>query len=269
MHLKRWITSLVALPILGILIFRGNEAVFATLIGIVSVITLWEFFRIVLTAEDRAGVTMITWPAFVISPLIIWAAYLKAHEFILGLICLNLIFSGLLLLIGFKKDRRIVALFSKQILGVVYVSLFLSFLVLIRGSDSGIAWIAFLLVVIFAGDIAAYYVGSYGGRHKLAPTVSPGKTIEGAFGGLAGNLIVGAALKHFFFPQMSWVPAVYFFLSVGIIGQMGDLFESLLKRSAGIKDSGTILPGHGGILDRIDALLFAAPVAYLFKVYIL
>lgn len=269
MHLKRWITSLVALPILGFLIFRGNEAVFATLIGIVSVITLWEFFRIVLTPDDRAGGAMITWLAFVISPLIIWAACLKAYELILGLICLNLIFSGLLLLIGFKKDRQIGALFSKQVLSVVYVPVLLSFLVLIRVSDSGIAWIAFLLVIIFAGDIAAYYVGSYWGRHKLAPTVSPGKTIEGAFGGLAGNLTAGAVLKYFIFPQLSWMSAICFFLSLGIIGQVGDLFESLLKRSAGIKDSGTILPGHGGILDRIDALLFAAPPAYLFKVYIL
>jgi len=129
-------------------------------------------------------------------------------------------------------------------------------------------WIFLLLAIIFAGDISAYYVGSYLGRHKLNPAISPGKTIEGALGGLAGNLLVGSIGKFFFLPALSWGPAILFFLAVGLAGQVGDLFESEFKRSSQIKDSGGILPGHGGFLDRIDALLFASPVAYLFKFYI-
>jgi len=269
MHLKRWVTSLVALPVLGFLIFRGGGPVFAVLIGTVSVITLWEYFRIALASGDRSGGEVLVWPALVIGPLIIWAAYLKAHDFFLGLIGLNLVFSGFVALLKLKKYPQIGQLVSKQVLGVVYVPFCLSFLVLIRESEAGIAWIVFLLVVVFAGDIAAFYMGSYLGRHKLAPAVSPGKTIEGALGGLAGNLLAGAVFKHFYFHGMSWLPAVCFFLSVGVVGQVGDLFESMLKRSAAVKDSGTILPGHGGLLDRIDALLFAAPAAYLFKEYLL
>ena len=111
-------------------------------------------------------------------------------------------------------------------------------------------------------------MGSYLGRHKLNPAVSPGKTIEGAVGGLVGNLLVGSIGKFFFFPAHPWGSAVLFFIAVGLAGQVGDLFESLFKRTSKIKDSGGILPGHGGVLDRIDALLFASPVAYFFKIYI-
>jgi phosphatidate cytidylyltransferase len=107
------------------------------------------------------------------------------------------------------------------------------------------------------------------GRHKLNPAVSPGKTIEGAIGGLAGNILVGSIAKFFFLPALSWGPSILFFLAAGLAGQVGDLFESEFKRASKIKDSGGILPGHGGFLDRIDALLFASPVAYFFKVYII
>ena len=144
----------------------------------------------------------------------------------------------------------------------------LSFLILIRAGSSGMIWIFLLLAVIFAGDTSAYYVGSYLGRHKLSPAVSPGKTIEGSIGGLAANLVVGAIGKYFFLPEIPWGLCLLFFIAVGVAGQVGDLFESELKRSSGIKDSGGILPGHGGILDRIDALLFASPVAYIFVRYI-
>jgi phosphatidate cytidylyltransferase len=129
---------------------------------------------------------------------------------------------------------------------------------------SGTIWIFLLLAIIFAGDTSAYYVGSYLGRHKLSPTISPGKTIEGAIGGLTANLVVGAIGKAFFLPDLAWSLSILFFLAVGIAGQLGDLFESEMKRSSNIKDSSNILPGHGGILDRIDAILFASPVAYVF-----
>ena len=136
-------------------------------------------------------------------------------------------------------------------------------------SNDGISWIFFLLFVVFLGDTGAFYTGSYLGRHKLCPAVSPNKTIEGSVGGLVANVCAGAVFKIFFFPQLNWHLSILFFLCIGVAGQVGDLFESKLKRVANIKDSGSLLPGHGGILDRIDALLFAAPVAYFFKEYLL
>jgi phosphatidate cytidylyltransferase len=129
-------------------------------------------------------------------------------------------------------------------------------------------WIFFLLSIVFAGDVSALYTGSFFGRRKLAPSISPGKTIEGSFGGLAANLVVGSAFKAFFMPHLTWLPTLIFILSVGVAGQIGDLFESELKRTSQLKDSGGILPGHGGFFDRIDALLFAAPVTYFFVVFV-
>ena len=182
--------------------------------------------------------------------------------------------SSLLVIVGlistflYKSKPSVVNVIPKQVQGIVYIPLLLSFLVSIRREPDGMTWIFLLLAVIFAGDVSAYYVGSYFGRHKLNPAISPGKTIEGAIGGLAGNLLVGSTGKFLFLPALSWGPAVLFFLAVGLAGQVGDLFESEFKRSSKIKDSGGILPGHGGFLDRIDALLFASPVAYLFIIYI-
>ena len=179
-----------------------------------------------------------------------------------------MVFVGLISILIYKSKPTVVDIIPKQIQGIVYIPLLLSFLVSIRRGPDGMIWIFLLLAVIFAGDISAYYVGSYLGRHKLSPTISPGKTIEGAIGGLAGNILAGSIGKFFFLPSLPWGFAILFFLSVGLAGQVGDLFESEFKRSSQIKDSGGLLPGHGGFLDRIDALLFASPVAYLFKIYI-
>jgi phosphatidate cytidylyltransferase len=125
----------------------------------------------------------------------------------------------------------------------------------------------FLLIFVFGGDTGALYAGTYFGRHKLIPAVSPGKTIEGSIGGFGVGILLGGLCKFFFMPAVSWGTCLLFFICVGFAAPMGDLFESMLKRVGKIKDSGTILPGHGGILDRIDALLFAAPVAYFIKQY--
>jgi len=267
MHLNRWITSIVALPMLGVLILKGGSIAFAILIGIAAILSLWEYFRIVMVPLGREVLGSIEVLGYIISPLMIWAAYKKEWELILGLLMLNLLLSGLMALPQFKTDSKILTAVSKQVAGLIYIPLSLSFLVMIRNTDSGIIWIVLLLCIIFAGDTAAYYVGSYFGRHKLCPSVSPGKTIEGSIGGLAGNLIIGALVKYLYFPQLPWSGCFLLFISLGAAGQIGDLFESGLKRSAGVKDSGIILPGHGGVLDRIDALLFSAPLAYLFKVY--
>jgi phosphatidate cytidylyltransferase len=266
MHLKRWITGLVALPFLVFIIYKGG-VIFATVISIVSLLSLWEYFRIVLGTEEKIliGIPLL---AFITGPLIIWTMYGKVFNLTLGLLVMNLIVSGLVSLTQFKSNPRVIETIKSQLQGIIYVPLFLSFLVLIRNGTEGMLWIALLLCLIFAGDISAYYFGSYLGRHKLAPAVSPGKTIEGSIGGLAANLAVGSLFKSLFFPGMPWITGIIFFLIVGIMGQAGDLFESELKRVSNIKDSGGLLPGHGGFLDRIDALLFAAPVVYFFKEYV-
>ena len=130
-------------------------------------------------------------------------------------------------------------------------------------------WTFWLLLLVIAGDTGAFYTGSFLGRHKLCPSVSPGKTIEGAVGGISAALAAGLVFKFFFLPDLPWISCILFLICIGIIAPVGDLFESMLKREGGLKDSGAWMPGHGGILDRIDALLFAALPAYCFKVYLL
>jgi phosphatidate cytidylyltransferase len=267
-HLKRWITGLVALPFLIFLVYHGGIP-FLVLIGIACLCSLWEYFRIIFNAERQKMSSVILWWGYCVSLLILGAAYIDGLTSVALLVAFNLVVAGMFSVFIYKTDPLVGDIIQRQVQGIVYIPLLLSFLVMIRREPDGMTWIFFLLAVIFAGDISAYYVGSYLGRHKLNPSVSPGKTIEGAVGGLAGNLLAGTVGILFFLPALNWVGGIFFFLAAGIAGQVGDLFESELKRSSSIKDSGGLLPGHGGFLDRIDALLFASPVAYFFKMFIL
>jgi phosphatidate cytidylyltransferase len=174
---------------------------------------------------------------------------------------------ALLRLFRFAEVKPVTGEVSTLAFGLLYVPLLLSFLALLRNEPQGVHWIFLLLLVVMAGDSTAYYVGSSCGRHKLYPTVSPNKSIEGALGGLVGSVGGAFIAKATFFPDLSVVDCLLAATAMGLLGQLGDLFESLLKRSCGVKDSGGIVPGHGGILDRLDSILFAAPVAYCYAHY--
>ena len=263
MHLKRWITGLIALPFLIFLVYKGG-VLFTILISIAALVALWEYYRLVFDSKATPLSQIILLWGYGINFAIVWSTFLVGPDLSVCIIGLNLLVVALISLFQFKTDQTVLERVVKELQGIIYIPVLLSFLILVRESSSGMIWTFVLLAVIFAGDTSAYYVGSYFGRHKLSPAVSPGKTIEGSTGGLAANLVIGSVAKTFFLSELPWGLSLLFFLAVGIAGQVGDLFESELKRSSNIKDSGGILPGHGGILDRIDALLFASPVAYIF-----
>ena len=269
MHLKRWITSIAVLPLLILLISKGGAFLFAMFVGCVSVFALKEYYCIVFNANSRPLPKPVVLFFFISGLAIIFASFEGLLDVVACLIALQVVFSGLFSVVWYTSDKDALEKVAKQVHGVIYVPFLLSYLVLIRNSNDGIIWIFLLLVLVFSGDTGAFYAGTYLGRHKLCPSISPGKTIEGAAGGLAATLLTGAVFKYFFLPHLSLVLCVCFFICISVAAQVGDLFESVLKRKGGIKDSGTVLPGHGGILDRIDALLFAAPVAYIFKAYVL
>ena len=149
-------------------------------------------------------------------------------------------------------------------MGITYIGVCAAHLGLLRYLPMGREWVLFLLVTIFGGDAGAYYVGKGIGRHKLCPKISNGKTIEGAIGGLAVNAMAALFIWYIALRDIDPRILVPLALVIGAIGQVGDLAESIVKRSAGVKDSGKILPGHGGMFDRIDALLLAAPFLYWF-----
>ena len=164
----------------------------------------------------------------------------------------------------FRETGSFFETLGKDFFGLFYLPLFMPFFILIRNQAEGILWIFFLLAVNYAGDTAAYYVGRTWGRHKLAPRVSPQKTIEGSLGGLIANGLTALIFQQ---TGLARCGAGEIMLVGGVIGvssQFGDLTESLLKRAAGSKDSGSLFPGHGGFLDRVDSLLFPAPWLYYY-----
>ncbi|MCD6186146.1 MAG: phosphatidate cytidylyltransferase [Deltaproteobacteria bacterium] len=269
MHLKRWITSFAALPFIIFLVYKGGAFWFTIFICFISIAGLREYFRIVLSSVEAKQFRLLIWLSYLTGITVILFSYWKFFDLIPLVIAFYLVASGIIAVLSYKKELHLTDFIAKSMLGILYVPVLLSFIVLLRNSTDGITWIFFLLFLVFIGDTGAFYTGSYLGRHKLCPSVSPGKTIEGAVGGMAAVLVIGTLFKFFFLPDVHWAGSLLFFLSIGIVAPMGDLFESMLKREGGVKDSGACLPGHGGILDRIDALLFAALPAYYFKVYLL
>jgi phosphatidate cytidylyltransferase len=166
------------------------------------------------------------------------------------------------LLAGHKEGNldKILATHSKSALGFFYMGLLPAFSYKILDMSQGMAWFAFLLSTVFAGDTLAYVFGVLMGKHKVMPSVSPKKTWQGAVGGIVGSILASVACFLLLFPGQPLVAFVGLGALSGFVGQFGDFFESLLKRVANVKDSGKIMPGHGGILDRIDGILFASPV---------
>jgi phosphatidate cytidylyltransferase len=146
--------------------------------------------------------------------------------------------------------------------GILYIAFLLSHISLIRKMDAGNRWTLFLIATVWGGDIFAFVIGSRIGRHKLYPKISPKKTVEGLAGALLGSVGIGLLFKVLFLPQLDPGICVMLGLGTGFLGQLGDFSESMLKRSAQVKDSGSLLPGHGGILDRLDSFLFASPFLY-------
>jgi len=148
------------------------------------------------------------------------------------------------------------------LLGVAYVGGLLSTGSLLREAPDGRQFVYFLAFTIWAGDIGAYYVGSRLGRRPFAPRISPRKTVEGALGGVAATILVAAMGCGWIWPRLPLPTAVWVGGLLAVVGMLGDLAESALKRAAGVKDSGTLIPGHGGALDRLDSLIFGGPALY-------
>jgi phosphatidate cytidylyltransferase len=182
------------------------------------------------------------------------------------------LFASVLLLavraIASKRDLRVrFEELQLCLFGILYVSFGLSHFLLLRNLEAWKPWIFTVLIVTYAGDVAAYASGTRWGRTKLSPLLSPKKTVEGAVGGLVASILAGWVCKVVFFSALTAAQALWVASVLSISGQIGDLLESLVKRSCGAKDSGRMLPGHGGILDRIDSILFAGPVGYYMAVW--
>ena len=271
---KRILTSLWFVPLLVIVAWFGGELGFTILIVAVGLLAALEFYRIVAVSKVLPFTYFgLIWTAFFIlsrnSELL---SILEPH-FNLGLLTPLLLTSAVVIpLIGLLIRRQKEGAFINwvwTIAGILYVGWLLSHLVALRGLDAGRNWVFFVLFVTWVSDTTAFFIGRRFGKHKLAPNISPGKTWEGAIGGIFGAIIMSILFftsTPFHLPLVYW-QAIVLSILVSIFGQVGDLVESLLKRSTGVKDSGKLMPGHGGILDRMDSLIFAGVVVYYVIVY--
>ena len=261
MHLYRWLTGIIAVPILIFIIGPGPRWLFSLLVFSVSLIGIKEFYR--MTSPELPK--FVGWAAYGLTLMLFAAVSLR--QILLAPVVLTLwafVPMAYFMFTHPSPGEHWTASMGKAVLGPVYVALPLALLVMLDLIPKGNLWIFFLLAVVFAGDTAALYSGKLLGKHKLYESISPNKTWEGAIGGLLGSVL--AALIFVRFIGLHQTDAAFFILviALSVSGQIGDLTESMFKRNHGLKDSGRILPGHGGILDRIDGLLFATPILYLY-----
>ncbi len=293
--MKRLATALVLIPLVLLAVFRAPDWLFAVLVGLVATFALAEYLTIV----ESYGLTSYRPLTFGLNALIYAVlavtVYTGAEVITLLLAPLVVLLFGasIYLAIGMRAEdlRTVLPGVAVSYFGIPYIGMALACLALLHFGPFGWFQVLFTFFTVWAGDTAAYYVGRSIGRIKFAPRISPKKTWEGAIASIAGAVVVGVLFSQYIQPigrflvdihvlagssvylsmdsgatrelliaPPIWIPALLAAI-INVAAQLGDLFESLIKRGGGVKDSGTILPGHGGILDRIDALLFAAPVA--------
>ncbi|MGA7378926.1 MAG: phosphatidate cytidylyltransferase [Candidatus Sulfotelmatobacter sp.] len=293
--LKRIATALVLIPIVLLLVLRAPVPIVGVVAGAVALITVQEFLKL----TESYNVQPLRIPTYIFVGLffLLLAAsasgespQLSGLKFVLGMGFACAISPFVFLTIAMRRSQMSEAYpaAAASAFAFAYIALPMGMLVQLRQQWAGAFWILYLLLVVWAGDIFAYFVGRLLGRHLMAPRISPKKTWEGAAASLAASLGIGVLLFDYSLqisssllrvglierrdglfglekPEM-W-PIVLLTVALNIAAQLGDLVESLIKRGAGVKDSGAILPGHGGMLDRIDALLFAAPVLWFYAVW--
>jgi phosphatidate cytidylyltransferase len=274
---KRIITAVWGIPILIAIIWFGEPWLFTAFVAILGLLAVIEFFRLV----NKLKITPIyifgiLWTLFFIiirNPLLpdLIEPYLDFNLVTPIFITSGIIISLVALLVRKEKFNAFPA-WAWTFAGILYVGWLLGYLVALRGIEDGRNWVFYALFCTFGSDTFAFLIGRAFGKRKLAPSISPGKTWVGTFGGLLGAVVVSFL---FLLPtpvslasQLNWWQAIILGLLVSIFGQLGDLVESLLKRNVGAKDSGTLLPGHGGILDRLDSVVFAVVIVYHWMVYI-
>jgi phosphatidate cytidylyltransferase len=259
--MTRIITALIGIPALIYLIKFAPIPVFVAVLFAAMLVCLYEYFS--LTEIQKIPALAIA--GYLLASLI-FACFAKINFglwYPIGV--LVVLIAGLVSRIDFAGALPATAY---TLFGPWYTAGLLGYLILIRNIDNGANFVLSLFIIIWAGDTGAYIVGKLIGR-RLLTKISPKKTVEGSFGGLIFSMLLAVACKYFLVPQLSVNNALWLGALIGIMGQIGDLAESLLKRSANVKDSGAILPGHGGMLDRLDSLLFGAPAMYYYVYFVL
>ena len=261
--LKRLLTALIIVPPFLLLIRFGPPYGLLILVSVAAVLGLYEFYQMTLPEQGAGAKIAAIALGAVLCVLFQWAPY--------GAIFLFLVVILLALFFGYAFFSQELILLPSRIgmtfLGIIYVPFLLSHITLINKLPQGVFWVLLLMATVWIGDTFALAIGSWLGRHKLSPRISPHKTIEGFFACFVGAILTVFVCKSLFLPTLMIADALMVATGIALFGQLGDLSESMIKRGAKVKDSGTMIPGHGGMLDRLDSFLFAAPFLYNFLAY--
>lgn len=258
--LTRLITGTILVSFFIYVLFYAPPVALACLLFVLIGLALFEFF----TLLRQHGIPSYRFFGVCIGLVIPVVVFLEQGVTRSGEVLFLILACLFLFLLQFSRKNNEQALvgIAVTLFGILYVSWFSSFLLKIRFLNGGALWIAYLIAVTKAGDVGAYVVGSLIGRHPLMPHVSPKKSVEGMFGGLLFSVAASYGARPFL-PLDFTVPHVLILgLLIGIIGQIGDLSESLMKRNLHVKDSGALFPGMGGVMDVADSILFTAPIFY-------
>jgi len=256
--MRRLLTAAVAVPLLLLAILRGPAWLFLVLAIVFGLACFWELSKSkMLKSSDRTLLPI----GYLVTSLLIASFYVQRLPFMhASLIALLAI--GLGVVMNRRPDRDNLVAAAGTVFATFYVGALFGSLVglrMVEPDPDGRRWVVFLMTVVFFGDAGAYYVGKSLGSHPLAPQLSPKKTMEG----LAGDVVFAAAmalvLNQLWFPGLPVTTVAGLGVVLSLLGVGGDLFESFLKRSADVKDTSSLIPGHGGVLDRVDSVLFAAP----------
>jgi len=270
--LKRILTGLAGAVIL-VLILLTDRIWLPIGMAVIGVIAMWEFYRAVGLTSKNTPLCVLG----IIGSCLIIGIHILNLEYFASITLIVFVYVVSLLVIMLINHKYItLSDVAMIIIGNIYISYLLLHIVLVRNMELGGLFVWLVFIGAFATDTFAYFVGVLFGRHKLCPNISPKKTIEGAVGGIIGCglcfMLYGVIVQHFFtLPENTAVNMLLMFalgLLCSISAQIGDLVASIIKRQYGIKDFGKLLPGHGGVLDRFDSILFVAPVVYLFLTHI-
>ncbi|WP_378951910.1 phosphatidate cytidylyltransferase [Pelosinus sp. sgz500959] len=265
---KRILTAVIGIPVAAYVINYG-EWLFATAILILTLLAWHEFY----TMLQNKNIKIYYILGFVLNIVIAGCAWIGNSQELIMVMFISTLLALVKIVTSGAEFTVTDAAFS--LLGIFYIGVSFAHLILLRYTDNsqyistslgqlsaGAAYLWIAFIGTWASDTFAYFVGTYLGKHKLCPKISPGKTIEGALGGLLGSVIVIVLLGNLF--KLSIIHSMIMGLLIGIVAPIGDLVESVIKRFTGVKDSGRILPGHGGILDRFDSILFVVPAIYYY-----
>ena len=253
----------IMVPPIVMLIALGPPLVLHLMVFVATFFGLREHYQLVLPnskwIERGVGIGL-----GLIFSIIISSGELKEIPLLLGVVLLIL---SLLFMITSTDLSSTISNIGMALFGILFIGFLLAYVSLIRNMPQGRLWVLFLIVTVWTGDISALLIGSLFGKYKLYPKISPKKTFEGLAGAIVGSILVALAFALFFIPDLERKICILLAIGLGILGQFGDFTESMLKRSAQVKDSGNLIPGHGGMLDRLDSFLFSAPFLYYSLLY--